>query len=181
MSMYGCLFCLSGKEPGVKKKLENRLREAGSVGAIVWFPKKDVRVRRNGRVEIEKRPLFPGYLFFYIDGGEDELRQLNPGRTDGAIRLLSYADGTHALRGGDLKVARWIEDFHGEIGISTVVFNPGERVKIIDGPMTGMEGLVKKVDRHRKKVWVDFDFDGMLNNVVLDVDVVHGDTKGENK
>ncbi|MDY4889702.1 MAG: transcription termination/antitermination NusG family protein [Sphaerochaetaceae bacterium] len=172
--MYYCLHCLTGYEDSVSHEIERLFRLGGFRDALVWFPKKVCRIRGNGKPREEHRPLYPGYLFISFDEDDELFPFFDIRRLKNVIRFLSYSDGTCYLRGGDLSVARWIHRFDGDIAISKVVYKPGEKLKIIDGPMQGMDGLVKKVDRHHKKIWIDFGLDGLLGNVSFDVDFLDG-------
>lgn len=170
--MYCCLHCLTGREEAVRTRLQRLFDENGFRGSVVWFPKKRCRLIVKGSAIETKRPLFPGYVFFYFPEDEDALPEFEIRRTPDVIRFLSYGDGSISLHGSDLGVARWIDDFNGDIPISKAVYTPGESIRIAEGPLKGMDAMITKVDRHRKKVWVNFNIDGAMNNVVLDVEFI---------
>lgn len=172
--MYYCLHCLTGKESELSAEVERRLKILGFDDIIIWFPKKRSRTKVKHVVHEELKPLFPGYIFLYFGYQEKRLPSFDINRIPGIIRFLTYGDGTRALRGSDLSVAKWIHRFDGEFAISKVVFKTGERLHIVEGPMQGMDAMVTKVDRHKKKIWVNFDLDGVLNNVSFDVDFIEG-------
>ncbi|MGX8678760.1 MAG: transcription termination/antitermination NusG family protein [Sphaerochaetaceae bacterium] len=172
--MYCCIHCLTGKEPEAASSIERLFHQNGMDDTIVWFPKKVTRLRVKGKISEEMRPLFPGYIFFFFGYEQDALPAFDIRRTPFVVRILTYGDGTIDLRGPDLSVAKWIHRNGGDIAISKVVYNPGEKLHIVDGPMQGLDALVVKVDRHKKKVWVSFDLDGIMNKVSFDVDFLQG-------
>jgi len=48
----------------------------------------------------------------------------------------------------------------------------GERVKIIEGPLKGYEGLIKKIDKRKKRAKVIFSIAGELKSVDLAIEVM---------
>lgn len=179
LPMYYCLCTLTGKEEMVKKGLERffKLGEFGS--AIVWFPKKKRRIKLSRMAKGKSRfkevdvALFPGYIFFYFPYDQKFLDIYSIRRMESVVKLLSYADGTYALRGDDLDVAKWITRFDGMMAISKVEIKEGQKAKILDGPLMGLDGRVKKVDKHKKRIWIDLSLGGLLNQVCFDVDFVY--------
>lgn len=171
--MYYCIHCLTGKEDDAAAALRRFFVSNELDDTLVWFPKKVIRLKRRGKVVEKLRPIFPGYIFVLFNYDEKEFLALRLRSASMTIfRALTYGDGTMALRGPDLYVARWIHDHDGRIGVSSARYREGERLAIIDGPMRGMEGLITKVDRHHKKVWLRFSLAGALSRVSFDVDFI---------
>ena len=158
-------------EDDVRDRINRLLSEAVGEDFLVWLPKKEVKEKRNGKYETAERPMFSGYLFLYWEGSEEkyfpmfELR-----RIPGLIRVLSYDDGSHALKGKDQDFARWLHMNGGFIRQSKVVYSEGQRIHICEGPLKGFDGNVIKVDRHHKRITLRFDIAGSISDVHFSVE-----------
>ena len=46
------------------------------------------------------------------------------------------------------------------------------RVRITSGPLVGMEGLIRKIDRHKRKAWLEVPMFGSVQTVQVGVEIV---------
>ncbi len=168
--MYFCAQVLTGKEIETKTSIE-RLLTNKEEETVVWFPTKENREKRKGLETTVSKPLFPGYLFIFWDGDKEiDFPLIDIRRQTNVFRFLRYDNGSHALQGKDLEFAKWIHMHRGNIKRSKVVFKEGQRVHICEGPLTGFDGKVIKVDKHHKKIVLGFDFAGKITPVSFSVD-----------
>lgn len=113
--------------------------------------------------------MFPGYLFVVTDHLEqliltlDKIPKLTKvlGCERMPIPLSEEAVGLlqQMLNG----------EYLAEISEGIIV---GERLEIQSGSMKGMEGFVKKVDRHKRMAWLEVKLFGRLVEVMLGVEVM---------
>lgn len=99
--------------------------------------------------------LFPGYLFFqYPDDSlsAELLRSIR--KTKYFIRVLPATTNIKPLGERDASIIKQLVAFGGEIGSSVVSFDENNKIKVIQGPMMGMEGRIIKVDRRKKRAKV---------------------------
>ena len=151
--MYFCLNVTTSREEEAKTRITKLLETSTEEEFLVWFPKKEVREKRQGRYESYERPLFPSYLFIYWNGDNEMFFPLHEiRRLPTVIRILGYDDGTHNLKGKDLSFAKWIHMHDGFIEQSKVVYREGQKLRIVEGPLKGMDGNVVKVDKHHKRI-----------------------------
>lgn len=135
-------------EPRVSAQLSRKHFE-------VFLPTVRVASRRRDKRVVLAQPLFPGYLFLrfapsrpgYVsvastDGvvrvlgeGWDALQPVPDDQVDAVRRLVTSADGVRALP--------WIR--------------VGDRVRIVAGPLAGLEGLVREWHRGRATFVVNVD------------------------
>ena len=155
-----CIFCKTGSENYVKQQV-NKIDNA--IEAIV--PVRVLWEKCKGKWETRERLLLPGYVFLYYEGDlpDDTLRVLIR-----QYRLLEYDTGKKELWGYDYNYAMWIYSHNGIIEVSRARFE-GDMVKVIDGPLADGIGKIIKLDRHKRRAWVEFEFAGKIFRVSLSV------------
>ncbi len=134
-------------------------------------PIRVVLEKRNGKWERTKRPLIDGYVFIYIEDDKsiDCFRFLI-----GVYKVLEYETGERTLRGADYDYALWIYRHDGRIEPSKAL-TEGSQVKIIDGPLMSVVGKIIRIDKHKRRAWVEFEFNDTTQKVslsVVDISVV---------
>ncbi len=117
--------------------------------------KKTIRTRKKGKPATIISCLFPGYLFFQYPEDKISPELLgNLRKTKYFIRVLPGTDSIKPLGDRDAAIIKQLVAFGGEIGSSLVSFDENNRIKVIQGPMMGMEGRIVKVDRRKKRAKV---------------------------
>lgn len=48
----------------------------------------------------------------------------------------------------------------------------GDRIHIIEGPISGRESIVKKVNRHKRQAWIEIEFLGSMRLISVALEVV---------
>ena len=109
--------------------------------------------------------LIPGYVFVYV---EKELPFDNFIGFTGAYKVLEYQTGKRELIGSDYEYASWVYRHNGRIKPSRALVE-GDIIKVIDGPLKDGVGTILKLDRHKRRAWVEFDFYGKKHRVSLSV------------
>ena len=172
--MYFCLNCIFAKEEETRTRITRFLERSVEEEFYVWFPKKEVKEKRQGQYETVTRPMFSNYLFIYWDGEKEmDFPFLDIQRMPTVVRILRYDDGTHALKGKDLSFAKWIHMNDGFIKRSKVIVREGQRVHISEGPLKGFDGNVIKVDKHHKRIVLRFELGGTFTDVNFSVDFIY--------
>lgn len=94
-------------------------------------------------------PLFRGYVFVHIRYRQEYVKVLE---TEGVVRFIAINNVASIIRDRDIE---WIRILAGEPDtISTVRASlpPGQRVRVVAGPFSGLEGVVAKDGRDSKMV-----------------------------
>ena len=100
-----------------------------------------------------EKPLFPGYLFFQIENLTPQVVQALK-KVEGFIRILIDTINPNKILGPQLEELRLFMT-HGEhLGISKVEFLPGQNLRVISGPLMGLEGKVYKVNKKRGRITI---------------------------
>ena len=146
-------------EPRVSEQLRRKCFE-------VFLPTVRMPSRRRDRRIILDQPLFPGYLFLRF--APSRMGYLAVASTEGVVRVLGDAweelqpvpddqvDAVRRLvtRAEDARAVPWL--------------HLGDRVRILDGPLAGLEGLVR--DRRRGRATFVVNVDLLQRSVGVEVE-----------
>jgi transcription antitermination factor NusG len=123
----------SRAEKAVKRDL-NKLNYETFLPSIVTF-----NIWKNRQKKLIEKPLFPGYLF--VNTGRNEL--LNLKRVPKIAGIVNCAGIPSVVPMKDIEgVKKLLES--GQNVLSEPIFSEGERVRIIEGPLAGQEGILIK-------------------------------------
>lgn len=155
-----CLYCKTGSEGVIARRAVELFN-----GAVAYAPVRVVQEKRKGVWEEREQILIPGYVFLYLEEEADLSIVRNMA---GAYKILQYQTGFRELIGSDYEYASWVYKHKGRIGPSKALIE-GSIVKVVDGPLSDGIGRIIKLDRHKRRAWVEFDFDGKIQKVSLSV------------
>lgn len=154
------LHTLTGQEAKVRESILRRLKleEMEIFVDEVVIPTEKVSEVKKGVRTTTTRKFFPGYVLAHI-ALYDEQRQLR----EKAWYFIRETPGIIGFVGGDkpapLKpqevdaILNQVQDKKEKV-MPKVVFEPGETVKITDGPFLNFNGVVEEVDPNRGKLKV---------------------------
>ncbi|NCA71492.1 MAG: transcription termination/antitermination protein NusG [Sphingobacteriia bacterium] len=145
----------SGFESQVKRSLEERVKRAGlqdQFGEIL-VPTEEVVEMRSGQQRRSERKFFPGYVLVRME------------MTDETWHLVKSVPKVMGFIGGTGDRPAPVPDSQAEAILSRlqagsekprpkVLYEPGEVVRVIDGPFTDFNGIVEEVDYDKSRVKV---------------------------
>ena len=149
---YACVYCRTGAEQTVAAGIEALFPYAETL-----IVRKQTHFRQNGRLILQERVLFPGYVFCRIPAGCDclyRVRQLYD-----VFSLLTDTEGSWCLTGPDRAFAEGLYRAHGLVTLSQAYFE-GDRIRIVSGTLTGYEGNIIRVNRRHQTCEVRFTVQG---------------------
>ncbi len=154
---------ITGKEEMIRQRIEDQ-----NIKAIV--PLRIMMERKKGTWCQVKRTAFPGYVFIL-----STIFNANMYYTikslPGVIRLLGDAKGPAPVREEEITLLlKWARNGD-PLGLSKV-FIEGTKVTVVDGPLKGYEGKIKKLDARRFRAKVDINFFGDSKIVEFAVNVI---------
>lgn len=146
-----------------------RLAE-GDVLEEAFIPQRETMRRRNGVWESTMEIMFPGYVFVATDHPELLLDQLR--RMPMFARLLG--DGQRFLPLSPEEV-NFIKAFCGEKHVAemSVGVIEGDKVHVLLGPLRNCEGIIRKINRHKRAAYVEMQMLGRSILVKLGLEIVH--------
>jgi len=129
----GHLWGVGHTRPRCEKKFAALLL---AEGITHYLPLLETQRRYDGRLKRSSRPLFPGYVFLQF-APQQRVRVF---QQDLLARLIPVEDETLLLR--QLKEVRRILASGFAVAVQPL-FVAGARVRVIDGPLAGLEGGVE--------------------------------------
>lgn len=160
------LFVSSNQEEKVKKILG---KEVGDEYEFI-VPTRELRERKDGKWRNVKRKLFPGYVLIKGIMNIDVYYKLK--KINGVIKLLSGEDEVLTVDESELRVLKiLIDNEDNNIGISSL-YKENDGVRIVTGPLMGLEGQVMKVDYRKGRAKVSLRFMNEERVVELGIEVV---------
>nr|WP_305181943.1 antiterminator LoaP [uncultured Schaedlerella sp.] len=123
----------------------------------------------QGKWKIQKRILFPGYVFLDADESEQLSRKLK--NVLGLTKLLGTGDEVVPLTEEEV---RFLMAFGGDeqiVQISEGIIE-NSKVIILSGPLTGKEGYIKKIDRHKRKALLEIPLFGRMQRIQVGLEIL---------
>ena len=154
------LHTLTGQENKAKRYIEaqSRLQEMDSYIGEVVIPTEKVSETKKGVKTTQTRKFFPGYVLIHLALYDDDHRIFEP-----SWRFLKETPGVIGFLGGEKPQPLSDDEIHAildqvvakqEKVRPKVSFEPGEMVKITDGPFMNFSGAIDEVDPDRGKLKV---------------------------
>jgi len=148
----------------VKTRLENKfikLYEASHPDVLlpIHFPQRQLDIRKSGKIKTSKTSIFPGYIFIEASSDEEiNVCQWDFRRIEGFFRFLPSNNSINALTNKDLElVLHFIKNVGPVAGRSKVYFDENSRIIVLEGPLSGLEGRILKVDRRKGRAKIKLD------------------------
>lgn len=168
------LHTLSGQEQRVKENIERRIKQDEVQDLIdeVLIPTEKVSEVKQGRKTTTTRKFYPGYVFVHMQLYDSENKLL-----DRSWNFIQQTPGIIGFIGGERPVPLRPEEVEGMLRQieekkekikPKVVFEPGETVKITDGPFLNFSGVIEEVDPERGKLKVSVSIFGRSAPVELE-------------
>lgn len=117
-----------------------------------------------------RRLLFPGYLFFITGDVEKLATQLS--RVPNRVRLLGDEENSFlALSAAERD---WFLAFIDQDRVVRMSegFIENQQVRITRGPLMGMEGRIRKVDRHKRCAFLEVNMFGRITTAKVGLEIV---------
>lgn len=114
-----------------------------------FLPLHKARRRAPSRTRIVDLPLFPGYLFCRFE----ETHRLPVLTTPGVFHIVTRAGQLVPVPDEEIGSLQMM--LRSKLPIEEVPYSPGDKVKIVTGPLAGVEGSVSRIkDKYRVVVSV---------------------------
>lgn len=123
----------------------------------------------KGEWKILKKILFPGYVI--LDSEELTNLYLELKQISGLTYLLGTGREVVPLTEEEVK---FLKDFGGKkqvVPISEGIIE-NSKVIIMSGPLGGKEGYIKKIDRHKRKVYLEVPMFGKMQKVQVGLEIL---------
>jgi len=160
------LFVNRNQEEKVRKILGE---EMGDKYKFI-IPTRELRERKNGKWHNVKRKLFPGYVLIKAMMNAEIYYKIK--RAPGIIKLLRDEEEVLTVEEKELKVLKiLIDNNENNIGISKL-YKENDEIRIIAGPLLGLEGQIIKIDSRKGRAKVNLSFMNEERIVELGIELV---------
>lgn len=168
--MWCVLATKVGREELIQQMCKRHLNK--KIYSRCMFPLCEQREHYRGTWHTKLEKVFPGYLFFDT-GDPDELsRQLRK------EKIMAQNDKLFVLTPEDVQCLL----FFGRTGVfpmsQGIIVNG--RVIILSGPLVGEESRIRKVDRHKRRAWLQIKLFGKSYTVVVGLEISQKTAQEEN-
>ena len=134
-------------------KVEARCREKILLpDEDVYVPLYDREKKRNGEIRIVRDVLFPGYIFYETEHERSLKERLK--RIEEMSKLLGAGDEIVPLYADEERLVRKLCGKAHVLDISRG-YMAGGRVSVIQGPLMGFDGLIRKVNRKKRTAVIE--------------------------
>lgn len=136
--------------------------------------RKGIRKYKGVEKEVIER-CFPGYVFVETNDVQALFVQLY--WTPGYTRLLGREADTYNFVPLDKDESRMIDILYARNNdriteISNIEVREGEMIRVLDGPLAGLETQIKKVNLHKRKVTIEYMMCGRLVTSDIAINIV---------
>ena len=148
--------------------IKNYLMKKGYKSLV---PRRQLRERRKGIWVTAEKTLFPGYVFVYSAMDVNEYYMISG--ISGVVTILRGASNyPEPLSVDEALQLQKLTQESDLVGMSDIIIESGNMVKVINGPLFGYEGSIIKVDRRRQRAKVRFTIVGKETEVELGINVL---------
>ena len=119
---------------------------------IIW-PRRRLKIRRQGKTKDVLAPIFPGYVFLETESLETDIYWALR-RSIGFYKFLKSNRDVEALTGQDRQLLLHFLRLGEVVEKSKVYFDENKRIRVAEGALKGLEGSIVKVDRRKRRAKV---------------------------
>ncbi len=134
-----------------------------------FIPYYQQKKRFQGEWHIQEKILFPGYVFLIAQNLEQLRDSLH--KVIGMTKLLGAGEDIIPLRQEEMRFLLQMGKEEQVVEMSTGIIE-NDKVKIQQGPLVGMEGFIKKIDRHKRQAVLEVELFGRKVEMRVGVEIV---------
>ena len=157
----------TGTEEKICRQCEQMIDS--SVLERCFIPRFQQKKRFLGEWHMQNEMLFPGYVFLiteHLDELVDGLKQVS-----GMTKILKTGDEITSLYQQEVELLLKLGSEKQEVEMSIGVIE-GDKVHILEGPLQGMEGFIRKIDRHKRMAYLKVEMFGRVVEMKVGVEIV---------
>lgn len=134
-----------------------------------FIPYYEEKKRIRGEWTVKQKVLFPGYVFVVTEKLDEMYQQL--GKVIGLTKLIGTGEEIVPLREDEIG---FLKDVGGEeqvVQMSEGVIE-GEEIIVKSGPLQGLEGYIRKINRHKRKAYLEVEMFGRMQKIEVGLEIV---------
>lgn len=156
----------TGTEHSIQRQCSSSI--SGSILERCFIPYYEEKKHIQGKWIVQQKILFPGYVFVVSEKIEElymELKQIV-----GLTKLIGTGEEIIPLSEEEIN---FLQNFGGEdqvVEMSEGIIT-GAQVQVLSGPLMGKEGLIRKIDRHKRKAYLEVEMFGRVQKVQVGLEI----------
>lgn len=123
----------------------------------------------SGRRHIQERILFPGYVFLITQNPEKLVNGLR--KVIGLTKLIGTGDEIVPLVQEEIDLLMKIGKDKQLVEMSSGIIE-NDRVQILAGPLMGMEGNIRRIDRHKRMAYMEIEMFGRTVEMKVGLEII---------
>ena len=170
--MWYVVQVYTGREENIKHQCESLLPLFPDAFERVFIPYSNRRMKIEGEWGNIERVLFPGYIFIVTSNLYDAVKLLR--KVEGMTKILG--DGENMI-----PISKEEEEMLRRLGGEEQIVEMSEGIiensvlKVTEGPLKGMEPLIKKIDRHKRRAWIEVEMFGAPKVIEVGLEIFRKD------
>lgn len=177
--MYYVIHTISGEENKLLDRIGVHINKKTFTDIFVPIRKREKKV--EGKWTLVEERWFPGYIFVETNTPKDFVAELN--KLEGFKRLVGYRN-VREEKISYIPLSPWEEMYLNKllrrdavnksktVDLSKVIIEPGKQVKVIDGPLYGLDATMVKYDLHKRVAVISFEMFGQQVETQIGIDIV---------
>lgn len=165
--MWYVIQVRTGTEEEIQRQCETIIDK--SILEKSFIPKYEQERKYQGEWHTELKALFPGYVF--LVSGEKEKLFFELKRIIGLTKLLGTGETIVPLTDEEISFLLRLGGEEQNVKMSEGIIE-NDRVVVLSGPLKGNEGLIRKIDRHKRKAWLEIEMFGRMVEMQVGLEVV---------
>ncbi len=134
-----------------------------------FIPETDRRKRYYGKWHNIRKPMFPGYVFISSENIDELYEELK--RVPKLTKLLKTGETIIPISSGEEMLIKRLTDSE-YIAHMSLGYIEGDKLVIEEGPLVGMEAMVKHIDRHKRTAILTVDMFGSPQDITMGLEIL---------
>lgn len=134
-----------------------------------FVPRRVVPIKRGGKWITMQKPLFPGYIF--TDAEDPEELAIEVRKIEGFHQVLNVEKEFYPLSGKEEELVENMYLKEGLFDMSEGLIE-GDKIIVTSGPLVGLEGNIKKLARHKRLAYLEFDMFDQIVKATVGLEIV---------
>lgn len=156
----------SGTEHNIRIQCNKKIPD--TIMERCFIPYYEEKKKQNGTWNTLQKVLFPGYIFMITEDVEKLFFHLKT--IEGMTKLIGTGQDIIPLKEEEITFLKRLGGEEQIVSMSEGIIE-GTQVIITSGPLMGMEGLIQKIDRHKRKAWLDLELFGRMQQVEVGLEI----------
>ena len=165
--MWYVIQVCTGAEEKIKSLCEERI--PSEIVERCFVPYYERMYRYHGQWNKEQKRLIPGYVFLVSERLEELFFALK--QIQGLTRLLGTGDEIVPLSNAEINLLRRLGNDTELVEMSEGIIE-GDNIIVTDGPLLGLEGYIKRIDRHKRIAYLEIEMVGRLVETQVGLEIV---------